>query len=458
MSNSRGDIAVQAVGLGKRYRRVLAGRNRSYQTLRETLAGAATAPLRRLRRARSDKIGAPDAPEHFWALRNVSLEISHGEAVGIIGRNGAGKTTLLKILSRVTEPTEGWAELHGRVGSLLEVGTGFHPELSGRENVFLNGAILGMTKKEIASKFDEIVAFAEVEDFIETQVKHYSSGMYMRLAFSVAAYLEPEILLIDEVLAVGDVSFQAKSLGKMSEVARGGRTVLFVSHNMAAINALCDKAIWIEKGHIAQIGPSAEVTEACTRFQKQASANEERIGYGVDTAKLNHLQRGFTLTDCRIQNPANRGIGSRTGDPLDVILHYRTESHFLSPAFVVKIKDMYGQELIRLASSPMGGFHIDALHRRGLVQLSIQRLPLVAGHYVLDVEFVRPGYETIARFDAVAEFDVELFDYYGHGVALDRSKGVLVVDHSWSHEPLDSGVDAPRAASLTHERSAVHDA
>ena len=456
MSSARSDIAVQTVGLGKRYRRVLAGQRHSYQTLRETLADAARAPLRRLRKARSDRIGAPDAPEHFWALRDVSLEISHGEAVGIVGRNGAGKTTLLKILSRVTEPTEGWAELHGRVGSLLEVGTGFHPELSGRENVFLNGAILGMTKKEIASKFDEIVAFAEVEDFIETQVKHYSSGMYMRLAFSVAAHLEPEILLVDEVLAVGDVSFQAKSLGKMSEVARGGRTVLFVSHNMAAINALCEKAIWIERGRIAQIGPSAEVTEACTRFQKQGSGNEERIGYSVDVTKLNQPQRGFTLTDCQIRNPANLGTGSRTGDPLEVVLDYRSHDQFISPAFVVRIKDMYGQELIRLASSPMGGFHIDRLHSHGRVQLSIERLPLVAGHYLIDVDFIRPGFEAIARFDTVAEFEVDLFDYYGHGDALDRSRGVLVVDHSWEHQPLPAELDITRA-STSSQQSAVSD-
>src|SRR5687768_10675458 len=179
MSLSHGDLAVRAVGLGKRYKRVLAGQRQSYRTLRETISDAVTSPARKLRASRSDKIGRPDRPEHFWALRDISLDIAHGEAIGVIGRNGAGKTTLLKVLSRVTEPTEGWAELYGRVGSLLEVGTGFHPELSGRENVFLNGAILGMNKKEIAAKFDEIVAFAEVEEFIDTQVKHYSSGMYM---------------------------------------------------------------------------------------------------------------------------------------------------------------------------------------------------------------------------------------------------------------------------------------
>src|SRR5271165_3754249 len=185
-----------------------------------------------------------DEVEEFWALRNVSFEVKQGEVVGIIGRNGAGKSTLLKIVSRITEPTEGRAVLRGRVASLLEVGTGFHPELTGRENIFLNGAILGMTRREIQKKFDEIVAFAEVERFLDTPVKHYSSGMYMRLAFAVAAHLEPEILIVDEVLAVGDAAFQKKCLGKMSEVAREGRTVLFVSHNSAAIEALCDRCLW----------------------------------------------------------------------------------------------------------------------------------------------------------------------------------------------------------------------
>jgi lipopolysaccharide transport system ATP-binding protein len=201
----------------------------------------------------------PQSSNTIWALKDVSFEIKRGEVVGIIGRNGAGKSTLLKILSRITEPTEGTAEIHGRVGSLLEVGTGFHPELTGRENIYLNAAILGMKKAEIERKFDEIVAFAEVEKFIDTPVKHYSSGMHVRLAFAVAAYLEPEILLVDEVLAVGDAGFQKKCLGKMGDVARQGRTVLFVSHNMAAINRLCSRAIWLQDGQLRRAGATTEI-------------------------------------------------------------------------------------------------------------------------------------------------------------------------------------------------------
>lgn len=252
------DVAIRIEGLSKRY--YIGAREERYRTLRDELADAVTAPFRRAAKLlRGQATGAAELDEAFWALKDVSLQVQRGEVVGIIGRNGAGKTTLLKILSRITEPTEGFAEIHGRVGSLLEVGTGFHQELTGRENIFLNGAILGMKKAEIERKFDGIVAFAEIEKFIDTPVKHYSSGMYVRLAFAVAAHLEPEILVVDEVLSVGDASFQKKCLGKMGEVARSGRTVLFVSHNMGAITELCERAILLEEGRVKMDGEPGRV-------------------------------------------------------------------------------------------------------------------------------------------------------------------------------------------------------
>jgi len=240
---------IRGEGLGKRYRRGLA----ADPGLRHALERFVKSPLSAFRRAKE---------ETFWALKNVSLEVKEGEVLGLIGRNGAGKTTLLKILSRITKPTTGWAEIHGRVGSLLEVGTGFHPDLTGRENTFLSGAILGMGRREIEQKFDEIVAFAELEKFIDTQVKHYSSGMYVRLAFSVAAHLEPEILLVDEVLAVGDIKFQKKCLGKMGDVARAGRTVVLVSHQLNQIRRLSRRVIWVDGGEIRQDGSPEAVVGA----------------------------------------------------------------------------------------------------------------------------------------------------------------------------------------------------
>ncbi|MBN1147313.1 MAG: ABC transporter ATP-binding protein [Anaerolineales bacterium] len=251
------ELAIRVDRLSKRYR-IGQGARAPYKTLRESLVGLLAAPVNRLR----SKTQARDGEDHIWALKDVSFEVNHGEVVGIIGRNGAGKSTLLKILSRITEPTGGSVDLYGRVGSLLEVGTGFHPELTGRENIYLNGAILGMRRAEIERKFDEIVAFAEVEKFIDTPVKFYSSGMYVRLAFAVAAHLEPEILLVDEVLAVGDAAFQKKCLGKMGDVAKEGRTVLFVSHNMTAIRNLCERVIWLHEGQIRQKGSTIETTEA----------------------------------------------------------------------------------------------------------------------------------------------------------------------------------------------------
>src|SRR5277367_3644827 len=251
-------------GLGKRYRRGLA----VDPGLRHALERFVKSPLGAFRRAKD---------QTFWALKDVSLEVKEGEVLGLIGRNGAGKTTLLKILSRITKPTTGWAEIHGRVGSLLEVGTGFHPELTGRENAFLSGAILGMNKKEIERKFDEIVAFAELEKFIDTPVKHYSSGMYVRLAFAVAAHLEPEILLVDEVLAVGDINFQKKCLGKMGDVARAGRTVVLVSHQMNQIRRLCHRVVWVDDGLICRNGPAHEIVSA---YESAMSLGDRSNGMG----------------------------------------------------------------------------------------------------------------------------------------------------------------------------------
>jgi lipopolysaccharide transport system ATP-binding protein len=251
------DIAIRADRLGKQYR---IGAFKNNQNLREAIRETVRAPFRRAAKLlRGQATGAAELDVTIWALQDVSFEIKRGEAVGIIGRNGAGKSTLLKVLSRITEPTTGLAEVQGRVGSLLEVGTGFHPELTGRENIFLNGAILGMKREDIRCKFDEIVAFSEVEKFIDTPVKHYSSGMYLRLAFSVAAHLDPDVLIIDEVLAVGDAAFQRKCLNQMQKVGEIGKTVLFVSHNMPAITRFCKRAIVVDKGHIIDDGPSAEV-------------------------------------------------------------------------------------------------------------------------------------------------------------------------------------------------------
>jgi lipopolysaccharide transport system ATP-binding protein len=253
-------VAIRAEGLGKVY--LLGERRARYKALRDVLADAAAAPIAALR----SRLGAQTPPargrESIWALRGVSFEIAEGELVGIIGRNGAGKSTLLKVLSRITIPTTGSARIRGRIGSLLEVGTGFHPELTGAENIYLNGVILGMRRREIARKFEEIVAFAGVEKFVDTPVKHYSSGMYLRLAFSVAAHLEPEILLVDEVLAVGDSTFQRKCLDKMEDVGKQGRTVLFVSHNMPAITRLCPRTLLLDAGGVAADGPSHQVVSA----------------------------------------------------------------------------------------------------------------------------------------------------------------------------------------------------
>jgi lipopolysaccharide transport system ATP-binding protein len=270
------DIAIRVEGLSKLFR---IGSPERYRTLRDTLIDTLAAPFRFMRSGGSNK----SPSKTIWALKDVSFEVKHGEVIGIIGRNGAGKSTLLKILSRITEPTKGHVEIHGRVGSLLEVGTGFHPELTGRENIFLNGAILGMKKVEILRKFDEIVAFAEIEKFIDTPVKHYSSGMYVRLAFAVAAHMQSEILIVDEVLAVGDVEFQKKCLGRMKEVSAGGRTVLFVSHNLDVVSRICGRAALLAGGRLEDIGICSSIVSG---YQRSKQSGLRRCSFRIGEATL----------------------------------------------------------------------------------------------------------------------------------------------------------------------------
>lgn len=297
------ETVIHVEGLGKRYR---VGERERYLALRDVLTRVFTAPLRR---------GPKRTPDYLWALRDVSFDISRGEVVGLIGRNGAGKTTLLKLLSRITRPTAGFAEVHGRVGSLLEVGTGFHPELTGRENIFLSGAILGMSKREIERKHDEIVAFAGVERFLDTPLKHYSTGMQMRLAFAVAAHLEPEILLVDEVLAVGDLEFQKKCLGKMQEVSRSGRTIVFVSHQLNQIRRLCERVFWIDGGQIRAEGATGEIVgryESATLEPDDRDANGERCFMrwsicGKDNVVRDGLRDVTFHFHVRLREPVSQG-------------------------------------------------------------------------------------------------------------------------------------------------------
>jgi lipopolysaccharide transport system ATP-binding protein len=300
--------AIEVRDLGKRYS-ITARATAKYDTLRDTIAGFFRKPLRALR-------AAPET--ELWALEAVSLDINEGETVGVIGRNGAGKSTFLKVLSRITEPSTGHAVIRGRVGSLLEVGTGFHPELSGRENIYLNGAILGMRRAETDRALDDIVAFAEIGRMLDTPVKHYSSGMYMRLAFAVAAHLEPEIMLVDEVLAVGDVAFQRKCLGKMGSVARTGRTVLFVSHNMQAVRQLCQRAIWLRDGRVVADGPSGEVVDAYLRDAPDTQGVEE-LSKTIATLPADPI---FRMRDVAFLQSGQATLEVLNGEPFEVRIEY----------------------------------------------------------------------------------------------------------------------------------------
>ncbi len=365
-----GELAIRAEGLGKRYR--LGALRKTRGSLRERLSDAMLQPARRLRSAFGGH-AAVVSDEHIWAVRDITFEVEEGEVVGVIGRNGAGKTTLLKILSRITDPTEGRAEIHGRVASLLEIGTGFHPELTGRENVYLNGSILGMSRAEIERRFAEIVAFAEVERFLDTQVKHYSSGMYLRLAFAVAAHLEPEILLVDEVLAVGDASFQRRCLGKMDEVAQRGRTVLFVSHNLAAISRLCHRCLLIEGGRIVADGLPAATIQAYGELLEQAG--------GMEPSTDEALALRIRSVD---PNPAQ---GLEAGRPFRVELGLTVRRELAGVSLRLSLRDAEDRLIVydRL-EDPAG----EALSRPGSFRLSVElpALWLAPGLYSLSAKAI----------------------------------------------------------------------
>ncbi|MCK9238801.1 ABC transporter ATP-binding protein [Desulfocurvus sp.] len=424
---------LQAERLGKLYRLGYIGSGSLAQDLSRWWARlrGRPDPLAKIVEGRAGR----QAAGHLWALRDVSFSVDRGEILGIVGQNGAGKSTLLKILTKITRPTSGLFRVRGRVASLLEVGTGFHPELSGRENVFLNGAILGMTRAEVARKFDEIVAFAEVGPFIDTPVKRYSSGMYVRLAFAVAAHLEPDILLVDEVLAVGDAAFQRKCLGKMGDAAGQGRTVLFVSHNMAAMERLCPRALLIDEGRLVMDGPCAEVIAAHLRTLRDEPGPE--LAYAVNLALLDERAHpDMRIRSLELATPDGAPLRAlATGQGLELRIGYEARRQFVSPAFAVHLNDHLGRRLVQLNTSPISGQPVERLGARGTMRLRIDALPLTAGTYTLDVGFVREQSEWVVKLERAVTLRVTPRDVYGSGMALDQSRGAIVVGHRWEHEP-----------------------
>lgn len=362
----------------------------------------------------------------LWALRDVSFDVEKGEGVGIIGRNGAGKSTLLKILARITPPTTGEARIRGRVGALLEVGAGFHPDLTGRENVFLNGAVLGMKKSEIAAKFDEIVAFAEVERFIDTPVKRYSTGMHLRLAFAVAAHLEPEILIVDEVLSVGDLAFQEKCLGRMDAVVAEGRTILFVSHNLVAVQHFCQRCLLLSGGRKIAEGPTADVINTYTqsvRRGSRASVSDvvDRKGNGQLRFQEVRLEAGGETIDA----PAS-------GQSFDFVLRYETADGrpLRNVNFIVWITADIGQVTLDLSSHETGTYFPE-IPGEGEVRCTLPRCPLPAGGYVINFLADIAG-ETLDWVEGAGELAVREGDFFGSGQKQDPSSRTVLVDHSWS--------------------------
>jgi len=413
------DVALRTIGLGKMYH--IGGERQAYRTLRDTIAQTAKRPIERIRHPGA----ATPTSDEFWALRNIDLEVLRGDVLGIIGRNGAGKSTLLKVLSHITEPTEGRVEIRGRTSSLLDVGTGFHPELTGRENIYLNGSILGMNRAEINRRFDEIVEFSEIERFLDTPVKRYSSGMYVRLAFAVAAHLEPDTLIVDEVLAVGDVAFQKKCLGKMGAEASSGKTVLLVSHNMAAVESLCSRALLLEHGESIAIGETREVLDAYLSLVTATGAQDlalrkDRQGNG----KLRFMSLGVHAGD-------DNGPGDvvRCGEDLAFAVGYRATQNLKTVSIAIGVYTTSGQ-LLFLLENEMAGSAWETAPEKGRVSCLVRRLPLAPGQYAINLCCYVNG--VLADWvQSAGSLTVEAGDFFGTGKLPPASHGGLLVDQEW---------------------------
>lgn len=416
------DVAIRAQKLSKMYH--IGRRQDRPDTLREAVVAGFKEPWQRLRSRGASSHREEDI---IWALKDVSFEVEQGEVLGVIGRNGAGKSTLLKILSQITEPTRGRAEIHGRVGSLLEVGTGFHQELTGRENVYLSGAVLGMTRAEIQQKFDEIVAYSGVEKFIDTPIKRYSSGMKVRLGFAVAAHLEPEILLIDEVLAVGDASFQKKCVGKMSSISREGRTVLFVSHDMTAIQSLCTRCLLVDRGEILFDGSSDEAVKR----HLQAQARRGKVIFGPEAARTGSGRARLTEATILDENgyPIN-SIG--VGEGFSVELNFRAGERISDPNFDLLIHDSFGRQIATLATRITYGTMPD-ISDGGSVKVRVGRFDALPGLYYLTVG-ISTFHERVDRIDGALEIEVVPKDVYGTGKLPPPGTTAIYVPCRWQHD------------------------
>jgi len=407
------DLAIKISNLSKRYR---IGIRERYPTIRESLVRAVSTPLQKVRHWVSGQ-KMSDGSEWIWALRDVDFEVKQGEVIGIIGRNGAGKTTLLKVLSGITEPTTGYADIYGRVGSLLEVGTGFHMELTGRENIFMNGAILGMRRKEINNKFDEIVAFSEIEKFLDTPVKRYSSGMYVRLAFAVAAHLEPEILIVDEVLSVGDARFQKKCLGKMQDISHGqGRTVLFVSHNMDTIQRLCSRCLILEQGKlVAQGGTASTILKYISNNSYQAQPNQ-----WIDVSNMRRRGSGEARFAAVRYSSLNDAVSFHpySSGPLEFLLDIESDSYRTVDSLAVTLYNKTaGTKLVNADIASIGQV-IELKKGHNIVRLRIEQLNLNPDVYILGLWLKDKGLKWTPLDYLEAAFDIEVVQNESEGFGI----------------------------------------